>query len=243
EDGSSHQAELASDLPTQRNIEFKSLVAAHSLGMEPVIMGISFSIKQSEHVALCGGSGCGNTEVRSPLTESMSLPCRAMMSVPTSIVVPQDPLLVPGMTRFSIEPFAKISDEDIFLALERVRLWVIISEQGGLSKDMDLTTWSVGQKQLLCFAQAIFRNCKVSILDEATSIVDDEAETSMQNSIDTTFKDCTVLAVMHRLTHITRYDKVALLDHGHFMGFDSPETSLAQGLRFLRLYRTSATQP
>jgi len=65
----------------------------------------------------------------------------------------------------------------------------------------------------------------------------------MQDIIDTTFKDCTVLAVMHRLTHITRYDKVALLDNGHLIEFDTPETLLSQESRFARLCQTSATQP
>ena len=55
----------------------------------------------------------------------------------------------------------------------------------------------------------------------------------MQDIIDTTFKDCTVLAVMHRLTHITRYDKVALLDNGHLVEFDTPGhySAGSQGLR------------
>jgi ATP-binding cassette, subfamily C (CFTR/MRP), member 1 len=65
----------------------------------------------------------------------------------------------------------------------------------------------------------------------------------MQDIIDTTFKDCTVLAVMHRLTHITRYDKVALLDDGHLIEFDTPAALLSQESSFASLYQTSATQP
>lgn len=65
----------------------------------------------------------------------------------------------------------------------------------------------------------------------------------MQDIIGTTFKDCTVIAVMHRLTHVARYDKVALLDNGHLMEFDTPETLLSQESRFASLYQTSITQP
>lgn len=64
----------------------------------------------------------------------------------------------------------------------------------------------------------------------------------MEDIIDTVFKDRTVLAVMHRLTHITRYDKVAFLDDGHLVEFDAPETLLGRDSKFARLYQISATR-
>lgn len=69
--------------------------------------------------------------------------------------------------------------------------------------------------------------------------VDAETEAIMQDIVDRIFRDCTVLAVMHRLTHVTRYDKVALLDGGHLVEFDAPEKLLNRDSRFASLYESS----
>ncbi|KAI1117332.1 hypothetical protein F5Y14DRAFT_380192 [Nemania sp. NC0429] len=72
------------------------------------------------------------------------------------------------------------------------------------------------------------RNSRILILGEATSSVDTETEAIMQDDIDLEFKDSTVIAVMHRLTHIIRYDKVALLEDSHLMEFDAPQGIVAE---------------
>jgi len=66
--------------------------------------------------------------------------------------------------------------------------------------------------------------------------VDSETEALMQEIIDTEFKHCTVVAVMHRLDFVDRYDKVALMDSGHLLEYDAPATLLAGPTRFAALY-------
>lgn len=61
----------------------------------------------------------------------------------------------------------------------------------------------------------------------------------MQDIIDTEFKHCTVLAIMHRLDHIEKYDRVALLDQGRLIEYESPSVLLEQNSRFGELYRSS----
>lgn len=62
----------------------------------------------------------------------------------------------------------------------------------------------------------------------------------MQDIIDTTFKDCTVLAIMHQLTHASYYDKVALLSEGRLMEFDTPTNLLGRESMFSELYRAGS---
>ena len=66
--------------------------------------------------------------------------------------------------------------------------------------------------------------------------VDHDTEAVMQNIIDTEFKDHTVLAVMHRLGFVDRYDKVLMLDAGRMVEFDSPRALLERPSAFLKLF-------
>jgi ATP-binding cassette subfamily C (CFTR/MRP) protein 1 len=154
-------------------------------------------------------------------------------------VVPQDPLLIPATMRFNIDPMGTASDAEILRALARVKLDTIVQEQGGLDREIDTAAWSAGQKQLLCFARAIVRKSRILILDEASSSVDTTTQALMQDIIDTEFKSCTVLAVIHRLDHIASYDKVALLDAGQLIEYGSPEVLLGGETRFKELYAES----
>jgi ATP-binding cassette, subfamily C (CFTR/MRP), member 1 len=267
-------AQVAAEWPSQGAVEFRSLVAAHGPNSEPVIKGISMAVKPAEHIAICGRSGSGKTSLILALLQMLetqegrilvdNVDVSAVSLADTRShlnVVPQDPFLMPGTIRFNIDPFGKVSDEEIARALERVQLWPIVVDQGGLGAELDVAAWSAGQKQLLCLARAMVRKSKVLILDEATSrydeidrenaltaqtnichSVDSDTEAIMQDIIDTVFRGCTVLAVMHRLTHITRYDRVALLDSGHLMEFDSPAKLLSQESRFASLHQSSATR-
>ncbi|EGR46616.1 uncharacterized protein TRIREDRAFT_66111 [Trichoderma reesei QM6a] len=239
--------------PQSGAIEFAGWTASYNTtpSSKPVLNGITLSIKPGEHVAICGRTGSGKTSLILSILQmtqivegSISIDGVDLSTLSHSLVrsrinvVPQDPFLLPGTVRFNVDPLGGASDEEVVRALERVRLKAFVDEKGGIDGEVDLESWSGGQKQLLCFARAMLRRSKILILDEAMSSVDMETEEIMQQIIDTDFKDagCTVLAVMHRLEHIRRYDKVALLGDGKLLEYGVPEGLLAGETELARLY-------
>jgi ATP-binding cassette subfamily C (CFTR/MRP) protein 1 len=62
----------------------------------------------------------------------------------------------------------------------------------------------------------------------------------MQEIVDLEFRDCTVLAVMHRLRHVARYDKVAILDAGKLLDYGVPVSLMEGNARFSELCHLNA---
>ena len=86
------------------------------------------------------------------------------------------------------------------------------------------SNFSLGEKQLICFARAILQKKKIVVFDEATSNCDKSAEKQMIKCIQNDFKDSTVLIIAHKLVNIMNCDRVLVLDKGKIKEFDSPVT-------------------
>jgi len=102
---------------------------------------------------------------------------------------------------------------------------------------------SIGQKQLLCIARALLRSSKILILDEATASIDYETDSFIQETIRTSFKDCTILTIAHRLHTVIDSDRVMVLEDGRVIEFDTPKNLLyREDSAFLRLVNETDPQ-
>ncbi|KAG8869673.1 hypothetical protein FRB97_000807 [Tulasnella sp. 331] len=73
-----------------------------------------------------------------------------------------------------------------------------------------------------CNFQALVKNSRVIVLDEATSSVDVETDASVQRAIQTEFASQSLLCIAHRLATIAFYDRVLVMDAGLVVEFDEP---------------------
>ncbi|MCL1950801.1 MAG: ABC transporter ATP-binding protein/permease [Turicibacter sp.] len=73
---------------------------------------------------------------------------------------------------------------------------------------------STGQKQLISFARALIGDPKLLVLDEATSSIDIETESLLQQAIQALLKDRTSLIIAHRLSTIVGADLILYLKDG-----------------------------
>ncbi|KAF2649718.1 P-loop containing nucleoside triphosphate hydrolase protein, partial [Lophiostoma macrostomum CBS 122681] len=226
--------------PTRGSIRFRNVTASYRPDGHPVLKDVSLAIAAGEKVAICGRSGSGKTSFILSLlhminfTGSISIDGVETRELsPTDLrsrinVVPQEPFLMPGSIRFNIDFLGQVQDEAIISTLQRLRIWDRVTDSAGLDAQTSLSLWSVGERQLLCLARALVRKSRILILDEATSSVDAATESLMYEAIDKDASTQTILAVIHRLQYIEWFDKVAVLDGGELVEFDTPSTLLAR---------------
>ncbi|KAJ5917233.1 ABC transporter integral membrane type 1 [Penicillium verhagenii] len=256
--------EFSTDTPTEASegveagwlaraeIRFENVDARYGPHDSTILSGLSLHIPAGQKIAVCGPSGSGKTSLIMSLLrmlevtegritiDGVDISTIHPAALRTQItVIPQDPFFLPGTLRDSFDHTGILSEEQIIAAIQKVGLWEPIREKGGLDANLDALDWSYGEKQLLALARALTSPSPLLILDEATSNVDWETEVRMLEIIEQECAGQTVIAVVHRLRHIERFDGVALLRQGAVVEFDAPNVLLGRDSEFRKLFTAS----
>lgn len=232
-------------------IEFRGVTFAYKPG-QPVIHDLHLRIAQGEQVGIVGATGSGKTtlmalllrlyEVQEGSVRVNGQDVRALSREQHRArfaTVPQDVFLFTGTVLENIALEVGEPDrERVRAVLERVGAWDWIEARGGLDARVEERggNWSAGERQLLAFARALYRDAPILVLDEATANVDSETEARLQHAVSEVITGRTALVIAHRLSTIRALDRILVFHHGRLAEQGTHDELVDAGGIYARLH-------
>ncbi|EYF05560.1 ABC transporter, ATP-binding protein [Chondromyces apiculatus DSM 436] len=219
-----------------------------------ILHDVSITARAGDKVALVGATGAGKSTVASLLlrlydvhTGVIRVFGRDVRAYPRDelrqqfAVVPQDVFLFPGTVLTNIAAGDSTPDrERVVRALQRIgALDLFERREGGLDAPVLERghNFSAGERQLIAFARALYRDPPILILDEATANIDSDTEAKLQRALEGAMKGRTALMIAHRLSTIRAADRIVVFHKGRVVEQGTHDELLAMGGIYSRLYR------
>jgi len=81
---------------------------------------------------------------------------------------------------------------------------------------------SGGQRQRIAIARALLKDAPLLLLDEATSALDSESEDLVRQALADLMRRRTVIAIAHRLSTVSNFDRIVVLQGGRVIQDGAP---------------------
>lgn len=133
----------------------------------------------------------------------------------------------PNATDDEVVEAAKMANAHDFIMEQKYGYDTEIGERGA--------RLSGGQKQRIGIARAVLRNPKILILDEATSMLDSEAESEIRGAISKLMQGRTTFVIAHRLSTVMNADQILVIDDGEIAERGTHQELAQAGGRYARL--------
>lgn len=238
------------------DIEFKNVSFSYDEGKD-VLKNVSFLSPAGSLIALVGTSGSGKSTIAGLAASflvqqagSISIDGHDLSKVSLESyrsqlgVVLQDDFLFDGTIRENIL-FAKPKASDV--ELQAAIDGAYVSEfSGKFEKGLDTVIGergvklSGGQRQRVTIARAILANPRILILDEATSSLDTESESLIQESLKSLLKGRTTIVIAHRLSTIRAADQILVIEQGEIAERGKHDELIEKKGRYFELYTYQA---
>jgi ATP-binding cassette, subfamily B, bacterial MsbA len=235
------------------NIKFQNVNFNYTNNKNIVLKNINLEIKGGKMSALVGHSGAGKSTILNLIPrffncskgdifiDNQSINHSTIRSLRQNIsLVSQDTTLFddtiknniayakPNATEEEIISAAKNALADEFINKLPQKYDTEIGENG--------IRLSGGEKQRISIARAILKKTPIILLDEATSSLDSETESKIQEALSHLTKNKTTLVIAHRLSTVLKCEKIFVLDKGEVVGQGNHQDLLKNSTIYKNFY-------
>ncbi|GIW39590.1 MAG: ABC transporter ATP-binding protein [Candidatus Binatia bacterium] len=235
----------------REEIRFEGVVFRYD--RDPVLRGLSLSIRKGEVVALVGPSGAGKSTIVDLLARFYDVEEGRILVDGRDIrefevsslrrhigLVTQQTFLFNDTIRANIaygapsRPFedvveaAKAAYAHDFIVRLPEGYDTVVGELG--------LSLSGGERQRIAIARALLKDPSILLLDEATSALDRESELLVQAALERLMEGRTTVVVAHRLSTIRRADRIVVVRDGRVAEEGKHEELLERNAEYRRLY-------
>ena len=236
----------ASDAPMDGDIRFEHVSFAYE-GCPEMLHDIDLTIPAGSTLGILGGTGSGKSTMMYLLDRLYPLPedggritiggkdireIRLEHLRRNIGIVLQEPFLFSRTIRENLALTSPgIGEEEIREASRAACLEETIDS---FTKGYDTfvgergVTLSGGQKQRAAIARMLTRSTPIMIFDDSLSAVDTETDAKIRAALEKRFGSATIILISHRITTLSKADKVLVLDHGAVAQYGTPAELSAQ---------------